>query len=139
MFDQIVKNSTSNIATIRVLNLDEGGTPWTGLVSNADGLEIYYTPKGGTPVQINLSGNWTEKVHGYYEVVVPDAAYQQNNAVTISGVITNGIIIPALHKVVDYPPVGLGEEINKIPKAGQTHRYTNTDTSAAADVAISNP
>jgi hypothetical protein len=124
------KDSTGNIAVVRVL--DSAGDPWTGVAYNETGLEIYYTPLGGTPVQITLSsGNWTETKHGHYEIDVPDAAYQQTAPLTISGAITDGVVIPDSHFIVDHDPVESVQDIQDTVEA-----ITPSDATLAKQDAI---
>lgn len=104
MSRQIYRNTTDNRARIRIYN-DEG-LPWPGLAHDAEGLQIWYTPLGGSPVQITLSsGNWTERKHGWYEVAVPDSAYTGTAPLQFSGEITGGTVEGPEHVIVGYDPL----------------------------------
>jgi len=104
MSRQIYRNTTGNLARVRIF--DEDGLPWLGVAYNAAGLQIWYTPLGGSPVQITLSsGNWTERKHGWYEVAVPDSAYTGTAPLQFSGEITGGTVEGPEHVIVGYDPL----------------------------------
>lgn len=104
MSRQIYRNTTDNRARIRIY--DDEGLPWSGLAHDAPGLQIWYTPLGGSPVQITLSsGNWTERKHGWYEVAVPDSAYTGTAPLQFSGEIEGGTVEGPEHIIVGYDPL----------------------------------
>lgn len=123
------RNSTSNIARVRIY--DEDALPWMGVAHDTPGLQIWYTPLGGSPVQITLSGNnWTEKKHGYYEVKVPDGAYTGTAPLQFSGEITDGTIEGPEHVIVGYDP--LAEAIGAATAAQANSIATNTVAARSA-------
>ncbi len=100
----VTRNTTGNLARVRIF--DEDGLPWLGIFYDAPGLQIWYTPLGGSPVQITLSsGNWTERKHGWYEVAVPDSAYTGTAPLQFSGEIEGGTVDGPEHVIVGYDPL----------------------------------
>lgn len=123
------RNSTGNIARVRIF--DEDGLPWPGRAHDAAGLQIWYTPLGGSPVQITLSaGNWTEAKHGWYEVAVPNSAYTGTAPLQFSGEITDGTIEGPEHVIVGYDP--LAEAIGAATAAQANSIATNTVAARSA-------
>lgn len=97
----ILKDSTGNRAIVYVTEDAADGKPWTGLAHDADGLEIWIKPLGGTAVQLTLSsGNWSEGKHGEYEVTIPDSYYETFATYSITGKITGGDVVGEIHRVV---------------------------------------
>lgn len=106
MSRQVPRNTTGNRARIRIYDWE--GLPWPGVAYNATGLQIWYTPLGGSPVQITLSsGNWTERKHGWYEVAVPDSAYTGTAPLQFSGEITGGTVEGPEHVLVGFDPMAV--------------------------------
>lgn len=127
----VTRNSTGNLARVRVF--DEDALPWTGLAYDAAGLQIWYTPLGGSPVQITLSiANWTERKHGWYEIAVPDAAYTGTAPLQFSGEITDGTVEADQHVIVGYDPLAEAVGANTIApdNAGIAAAQLAAETSA---------